>query len=155
MSDDIDDKFRDPAPGSQLFTAHVAASMEFEAITKGTEGYGYKYADLAAVRKITTPVLAKHGLTIIQMPVAAGDGHVGVRTILAHISGDMMESMCTTPISVHKGMSSEQCMGTAITYLRRYAWVAVCGLATEADNDAAAPRAPKNDNGGNAKKGGW
>ena len=39
----------------------------------------------------------------------------------------------------------EQQAGTAITYLRRYAWLAVCGLAPE-DSDAAPPRktvAPK------------
>ena len=124
------------------------------AITKNAQGYGYNYTDFATLRELTVPVLAAHGLTIIQMPVSAQEeGHVGVRTILAHSSGDVVMSECAIRVSDHKGMSFEQCAGTAITYLRRYAWLAVCGLASE-DNDAATP-SPKSNEASNKGKGGW
>lgn len=128
-----------------LFTAHVAAAMEFEAIEKAQEGFNYRYADLAAVRRGTIPILTKHGLTIIQEVTSDDPETVAVTTTLGHQSGAYAQSRATIKVSPHKGMSAEQCAGTAITYQRRYSWLAACGLSPE-DNDAAPDRktvAPK------------
>jgi hypothetical protein len=152
-----DDTFQDPVSGSAIFAALVNASLHFPTITKDAEGYGYNYTDLASVRKSTLAVMADNGLCIVQFPVGTGDAStVGVKTILGHTSGEQLSETCYTKVSVHKGMSSEQCTGTAITYLRRYAWLAVLGLATE-DNDAAAPAKPQSRGGqqGGENKGGW
>ena len=127
-----------PNTMAALYTAHVACSLDFEPIAKEMQGYGYKYADLAYVRGKTTPVLAAHGLTIIQEVVGDDPESVSVTTVLAHVSGAARESTATMKVSEHKGMGDEQQAGTAITYLRRYAWLAVCGLAPE-DSDAAPP----------------
>lgn len=121
-----------------LFTAHCAAAQEFEAIEKEQDGYGYRYADLAAVRRGTMPILTRHGLTILQEVTSTDADSVAVTTTLGHTSGAYAESTAVIKVSQHKGMSAEQCAGTAITYQRRYSWLAACGLAPE-DSDAAAP----------------
>ena len=150
-----DDPFQDPVELSALFTAHLGASTEFETITKDSEGFGYNYADLGQVRRMTAPVLAKWGLTILQFPTTGNaPGTVGVRTILAHSSGERLEETCSIRVSEHKSMSFEQCAGTAITYLRRYAWLGVCGLAPE-DNDAAKPRPNNSKPQGKGGSNGW
>ena len=131
---------------AELFKAHCRAAMEFEAIEKEQDGYGYRYSDLAAVRRGTIPVLTKHGLTIIQEVTSDNPETVSVTTTLGHISGAYAQSTAVIKVSPHKGMSAEQCAGTAITYQRRYSWLAACGLSPE-DTDAAparkAPAAPK------------
>ena len=130
---------------AELFKAHCAAAGEFESIGKDQEGYGYQYADLAAVRRGTIPVLLKHNLTIIQEVTSENPDTVAITTILGHSSGAYAESRAVIKVGKHKGMSVEQDAGTAITYQRRYSWLAACGLAPE-DTDAAPDRktvAPK------------
>ena len=130
---------------AELFKAHCAAAIEFGAIEKAQEGFNYRYADLAAVRAATIPVLTKHGLTIIQEVTSQDPETVAVTTTLGHVSGAYAESTAVIKVGPHKGMSDEQRAGTAITYQRRYSWLAACGLAPE-DTDAAPDRktvAPK------------
>ena len=124
---------------AELFKAHIAAAMEFEAIEKAQDGYNYRYADLAAVRRGTIPILTKHNLTIIQEVTTTDPETVAVTTTLGHASGAYAESTAVIKVGAHKGMSDEQRAGTAITYQRRYSWLAACGLSPE-DTDAAPAR---------------
>jgi hypothetical protein len=97
-----------------------------------------RYADLAEMIKVATPVLAKNGLAISQQAIS-NDGHVGVTTTLIHTSGQWIEDTISLPLGDEKGKSLAQVAGSIITYLRRYSYGAIVGLATDEDTDGNQP----------------
>jgi hypothetical protein len=125
-----------------LSKALVGAQGEFTAVPRGSENpfFHSSYADLATVVQAASPVLAKHGLAVSQFP-SREDGAPVLVTYLLHESGQYIShSMPLTPTK-----SDPQAVGSAITYARRYAFSAVLGLVTEADDDgnAASQRQPQ------------
>jgi hypothetical protein len=92
-----------------------------------------KYADLASVRDAINGPLSKHGIAVIQSPSAEGN-LVSVVTLLAHSSGQWMrgEAKCVAKDD------SPQSVGSATTYLRRYALQSFAGIAPEDDDAEAA-----------------
>ena len=127
-----------------LFKALADFQQEVPVILKDTQAYGYKYADLPEIFKIINPLLKKHGLGFAQ-PIHEGC----IKTILFHIeSGERLESDTIIPQGVQlKGMNNFQVLGSAITYIRRYALSSILGLVTDKDTDAAGEQInePKND----------
>lgn len=94
-----------------------------------------KFADLSSHLKYLKPLLKKHGLTVLQLP--SGDFEaVGIKTIILHESGAMIEERCLIPCD--KGMLGQHA-GAIITYLRRYALATLAGVATD-DDDAETDR---------------
>lgn len=102
---------------------------------KNASGYGYHYADLAAVLDVARPLLAENGLALSQWPTMV-DGAVSVESLLVHSSGEWIRSSLALPIEGKKGMSRAQEVGSVITYARRYAMSAILGIA-QVDDDAA------------------
>ena len=96
-----------------------------------------RYADLAACLEAVRGPLAKHGLAISQHAGLEGDV-VTLTTLLLHTSGEFLQSTAGVRLAKHDAPS----VGSALTYLRRYALSAVVGLSTEADDDGAAAMAP-------------
>jgi len=86
------------------------------------------------------PILAKHGLSISQMPNLIGESERFVlTTILMHESGESIIS--NQPIFAMK--QDAQSMGSAITYAKRYAYGAVLGMASgDFEDDGNAATAP-------------
>lgn len=86
------------------------------------------------------PILAKHGLSISQMPNLLGESERFVlTTILMHESGESIAS--NQPIFAMK--QDAQSMGSAITYAKRYAYGAVLGMASgDFEDDGNAATAP-------------
>lgn len=126
-----------------LFKALANFQQEVPVIHKGTQGYGYSYSDLTAIFKVINPLLKKHGLGFTQL---VGDGTV--KTIVFHVeSSESIESIETTttiPQGVSlKGMNDFQVLGSAITYIRRYAISAMLGLITDKDLDACGEQVVK------------
>ncbi len=119
-----------------LATALAAAQGELENVSKGSEGYGYKYADLGAVLDAIRPHLSKHGIALIQMPGNGEHGGIRVTTRLVHTSGQWIEEDLEMPVEGGKNLSGAQAAGVVITYCRRYMASAFAGLAQE-DPDAA------------------
>ena len=115
--------------------AFAVAQSEMENAVRDISGYNYKYADLAQILKIVRPVLSKYGLSVIQTPSVA-DGQVSVTTRIMHSSGEWIEEALCMPLEPTTNGSQAQAVGTVITYARRYALAAMCGIAQE-DNDAA------------------
>lgn len=127
--------------------AFVAAAAELDDVTKtkratiasGKGSYGYSYADLADVLASTRPVLARHGLALIQPIATSDDGNsVEIRTVLLHSSGEWLAS---PTLRLPAGRTAQE-TGSAVTYGRRYSALAFLGLAAGDDDDgaAAAPR---------------
>lgn len=119
----------------QLATALTKAQTSIKSALKGSENPFYKstYADLAAVRDACIGPLTENGLAIIQAPSSSGDV-VSVTTLLVHVSGQWVEST----IGVHPKDEGPQALGSAITYLRRYALAAIAGVASVDDDGEAA-----------------
>ena len=134
-----------------LFRALANFQQEVPVILKDTQAYGYKYADLPEIFKVINPLLKKHGIGFAQ-PIEGNS----IKTIIFHIeSGETLESITEIPQNVElKGMNSFQVLGSAITYIRRYALSSILGLITDKDTDASGEQvkdAPKAKNEVNAE----
>jgi hypothetical protein len=104
--------------------------------TKDKKGYNYSYADLAQILEISRPLMAKHGLSLTQMPTTQTDGKIGLTSLLMHKSGQSIQSFYELPIESGAKMSTAQACGSVITYMRRYATAAILGIAqTDDDSD--------------------
>lgn len=123
-----------------LFKALANFQNEVPVILKDTQAYGYKYADLPAVFAVINPLLKKHGLGFTQLI-----NGMQVKTIVFHIeSAEQIESNTDIPQGVQlKGMNDFQVLGSAITYIRRYALSSILGLVTDKDTDASGEQTTK------------
>jgi len=96
-----------------------------------------RYADLASVIDASREALAKHGLCVTQhpevMPLEAGY-RVSVETHVSHESGEW----CRSEVSCFAADAKAQSVGAAITYLRRYGYAALVGVAQDDDDGNAA-----------------
>lgn len=118
-----------------LVKALADASKKFGVIAKDAENPFYKnsYADLATMIAATRPALADNGLAVMQWPLSL-DSRAGVTTLLAHSSGEWIESDLTLPVTKMDAQGS----GSAITYSRRYGYQSILNVAGEEDDDGNA-----------------
>lgn len=102
------------------------------------------YATIDAIMETIRPILAKHGLNIMQF--VEGDGaQIQIKTLLLHESGEWMES---EPLTLRPEKMTAQGLGSATTYGRRYSLTAFLGLATgdeDDDGNAASGTKPASD----------
>jgi hypothetical protein len=113
----------------EITKALVKFHMEVGKIRKNADNpfFKSKYASLSNILDVVTPVLVQCDLNIMQMPI--GDGEL--RTVLSHVSGEMVESTFNMKIT----KNDPQSMGSAITYARRYAIGAILNLNIDEDDD--------------------
>lgn len=123
-----------------IYKAIADFQQEVPVILKETQGYGYSYADLPTIFEVINPLLKKHGLGFTQ--VING---TNLDTTIFHLeSGEELKSSTAIPQGVSlKGMNDFQVLGSAITYLRRYAISSMLGLVTDKDNDASGEQVKK------------
>lgn len=123
-----------------IYKALADFQQEVPVILKDTSGYGYKYADLPAIFETINPLMKKHGLGFYQ---AVNDN--SIKTVVFHIeSGEQVESDTNIPQGVQlKGMNDFQVLGSAITYIKRYALSSILGLVTDKDTDAGGEQVEK------------
>jgi hypothetical protein len=128
---------------TSLAPALAAVQAEVEHATKGkvNPAFKSKYADVTEVLDTIKPVLEKHGFSAPQFP-GIREGAEGLivtlETLLLHKSGEWIRSEAATPLE----RVSAQGVGSAITYLRRYALTSIIGLGQE-DDDGASASAPR------------
>lgn len=125
-----------------VYGALVKAQEEFPSIgrdksvkvtSKSGASYTFKYAPLDSIMAKVGPVLAQNGLALTQPFGVSEQGGPILETMLIHTDGSMIRSQL--PLPVHQGATAQE-LGSLITYCRRYAIVAILGLATEDDDDA-------------------
>lgn len=90
-----------------------------------------KYADLNAIWDVCREPLAKNGLSIMQGNSVGLDGTIIVETILAHESGEWIQSELSMPLAKR----DPQGVGSAVTYGRRYGLAAIVGIVADVDDD--------------------
>jgi len=128
-----------------MYTDLIAAQQEFPTIrkdntanvpTKSGGSFKYTYADLADILDAVRPVLHKHNFALVQA-TDVENGDMLVITRLHHTSGESVVGRypvrCANP-------SNPQDVGGALTYARRYALMALLGLAAEDDDAQTASR---------------
>lgn len=108
--------------------------------TANTGTYSYKYADLSDVTDAVLPTLGKHGMSFSSKPTLDEQGRFVLAYVLRHESGESDSGAYPLPST-----GSPQQIGSAITYARRYALLAVTGVAPggEDDDGASAPPADR------------
>lgn len=118
-----------------LANALSAAQGQFQAVSKDAANPFFKsrYASLPAVVEAASPILAANGLSVSQL---LGHGVHGdtLTTVLLHKSGQYLaDTMHLRPVK-----NDPQAQGSATTYGRRYAYMAVLGLVADEDDDGNA-----------------
>lgn len=118
----------------EILKAIANFQQEVPVIHKGTSGYGYTYADLPAIFETINPLLKKHGLGFYQAV-----NETQIKTVVFHTeTGESIESNTNIPQDVELAkMNKFQVLGSAITYIRRYALSSLLGLVTDKDTDAS------------------
>jgi hypothetical protein len=113
-----------------LATALAGAQVELRNPPRKSENphFRSRFADLPTCLDVVRPVLAKHGIALMQHPSWA-DGVLAIRTVLLY-GQEREESVlsCASP-------GDPQKIGSAITYLRRYALCSILGIAGDDDDD--------------------
>jgi hypothetical protein len=135
-----------PALPPPLAAALVAALAEIRNVAADARAdvrtdkgnYSYAYATLGQVLDLARPVLSKHGLGLVQVPLVTDPRTAGVRTLLVHSSGETLEAELLLPVA----RGDAQGIGSAISYARRYSAAALLGIATDEDDDGQAASAP-------------
>lgn len=120
---------------SEIAAALSAFQGEAEAVAKGSVNpfFSSRYADLASVVKAASPILTKHGLSVAQIPGTDEHGDT-LTTCVLHKSGQWLAgTMRLRPVK-----NDPQAQGSAITYGRRYAYMAALGLVADDDDDGNA-----------------
>jgi len=88
------------------------------------------YADLESVWDACRSLLAKNGLSVIQMPGNFYEGRMWLITRLCHESGEWIEQEMSIPVSKQ---DAHGCLA-AVTYMRRGSLAAFLGI-VQADDD--------------------
>lgn len=114
-----------------LALALAKAQAEVKGALKDADNpfFKSKYADLDSAWKACREALSKNELAVIQTPFTSHN-NVGVVTILAHSSGQWIQGRIDVPPAKYDAQSA----GSTITYLRRYALMAMVGIAPEDDD---------------------
>ena len=95
------------------------------------------YADLASVMAAARAHLSANGLAVIQTAETTNAG-VSVTTMLAHASGQWISGTMSMEAGEERGKSSAQVLGSIVTYLRRYGYMAITGVVADDDDDGNA-----------------
>lgn len=125
-----------------LAAAVVAAYAELGHVAKDGQGNYGKHATISAVLDAAKPILARHGLAVVQGLEDSEPGFVTVSTMLVHTSGETLDGgglRMPAP-------NDPQKVGGAISYARRYALMTFLGLAAEDDDGQTASDAIAKEN---------
>lgn len=130
----------------QLAAALAAAQGEFSAVPRDqtNDFFNSRYADLASVVAAASPILAAHGLAVTQWIGTDQERRDTLTTWLLHTSGQYIASATPLKLNVDKdGRETSQAHGSAVTYARRYSYMAALGLVADADDDGNAASQPR------------
>jgi hypothetical protein len=123
----------------KLFPALFKAKQELGTVSKGADNPFFKssYADLNTHLDVAEPVLAKHGLMLLQ-PVHVSNGTSVVESIIIHAESGQWASSEMALVLVKNSM---QDAGSAVTYGRRYTVGALLSMrAVDDDGETAMGR---------------
>lgn len=125
MTDNEGGKLAAALAKAQLAFAPVKRDKKVVVKTKTGGQYEFSYAPLDSILEAVRKPLSDNGLVVVQL---LDDGDLV--TMLLHDSGERLSGSMALPQT-----TDIQGLGSAITYLRRYAIQALLGIAAEEDDD--------------------
>lgn len=119
-----------------LYEALCKAQSEIRAAEYDGKNPYFKsnYSTLSSVVKASRHPLSKNGLSIMQI-IDSVEGKTYLKTRLAHVSGEYIESKFELPLDTISGDKKWHAIGSAITYARRYSLSAILGMISGSDKD--------------------
>lgn len=130
---------------NNLYTALAQFQARACVLGKDSRGHGYDYASFDRILTQTRRALLECGLVVVQ-PVECDGGSQHIKTIVCHAeSGEQIVSTYALDLVQLKAANNAQQMGAAISYARRYAFLAALGLAAGGEDTDAAEIAPKSE----------
>ena len=125
-----------------IYAAINGIAKKLSAPKDKTSGFGkYKYRDLPSLRNALKPLLVEFGVFVLPSATKAIEGNKDVLTMTLRCVSTVDGSEVTSQLSIncdeHKGMSSEQASGSALTYAEKYLLCMVFHV--DDDSDAADP----------------
>ncbi len=149
----LQERFEDREAQKAYSEALAAAKAEIKpvAVNKRNLHTRSSYANLEAIDKEISPILAKHGLSLSFTPaMAQNDGHYGIKCTVRHIAGYSEEHYAEIPIDGggmkgNKNKTPTQAFGSTMSYGRRYLKCMIVDVATEDDTDGNIPGEPISD----------
>ncbi len=128
---------------AELFLAISKMQSELTGVFRDAKGHGYSYSTLDQCIKTAQKPLANNGLAVVQLLNETERG-TEIETVLTHEAGGYISSSFLITKAVLMGGAGKnpaQGMGASITFMRRYAYSAIIGLA-QTDDDACDVREP-------------
>ncbi len=119
---------------TELLKAMSSFQGALDNVEKSKTGHGYKYASLGNCIDAAKEHLKNAGLSVVQLMGNDDKGNTTMETVLGHSSGEYISSHCVLPIAKLAGGGASnpaQIMGASITYMRRYQYAAIIGLAQD------------------------
>lgn len=128
-----------PISSDQIDQLMLALSQAQQDITPALKDscnpfFKSKYADLSSISNACRLPLSKAGLAVTQTMGTTETGGILLITTLGHSSGQWIRSYL--PIAM-EGKATPQALGSAITYMRRYALAAIANIVTDDDDGEA------------------
>lgn len=130
------------AVGAELAKALIAAHADIHNPKTDSENtyFSSRYTSLGACRNATVPMLAKHGIALMQdlttTKIADLDGQMiwatECRTLLVHESG---QALLFGPLTLPAKEGTAQALGSSGTYGRRYSLCGATSIAPTEDDD--------------------
>jgi hypothetical protein len=124
--------------------SNIESIIEDEKTDSQRAGYEYKYADLSEYLNTIRGPLSECGLALVQV-IEIKDEHPDQEflvTMIIHESGEWIKSTFNLKSQAvlskdgRNRINDMQSLGSGISYLRRYAIAAICGLGQEDDDGA-------------------
>lgn len=133
---------------NELFEALAKAQIEMTNAEKNTDNayLKSKYADFSSVVDAARPHLAKNGLAVLQRIVYV-DGEMYLQTILGHSSGQQIDSNIRVDVKVDPNnpkINYMHALGSSLSYLRRYSYSSLVGVAVGTNDDDGNSSVPQN-----------
>lgn len=119
-----------------LSVALAKAQAECKRAVKSASNPHFRstYAPLHEYMSVFGDTFCKYGLSVVHMP-SIMDGQLVLHSRLMHESGQWIG--CTLPVSIDEKRSGPQAIGSALTYMKRYALGCLTGIADAAEDDDA------------------
>jgi len=117
---------------ANLNEAMAAFHAEFQAVAKDGQSNRNKYVTLDGILNVVRPLLAKHGLSIMQ-PING----TNITTMLRHKSGEFVAASMPFKPMTSNGTNDLQNAGGGFTYIKRYTLSAMLSISTDHDDDGA------------------
>ena len=118
---------------NNLYAAFIKFQGDFKGMRPDATNPFFKstYITLDGILETVRPILAKHGLAVMQE--ATGDGeYIFVKTKLIHETGQILE---TEVLKMKPQKNDPQQLGSCITYAKRYQLAALLGICESVDDD--------------------